>query len=215
MGRELFDRTIAQLGNRELFRAPNHRLYLFGSYSLAILAFAMSGYNAHITFQDPLGPLPTWIKASSAVVSIIASFIGTMLILKTGRLVKSVHTVRHNNQAIVRIFVRRMIPFMKPLQIDAKPREVSITNQVVMAPEAIHARKVQQKSLQARPSWFKAPLKATNNLSWRIFKTARQIATEEDIITLKLDGQRGLFRMDGNGTVSKELGMFTSSTRGY
>ncbi|RJE24619.1 hypothetical protein PHISCL_03043 [Aspergillus sclerotialis] len=175
----------------------------------------MSGYNAHITFQDPLGPLPTWVKASSAVVSLIASFIGTMLILKTGRLVKSVHTVRSNNQTVVRIFVRRMIPFMKPIQIDAKPLEVSITNQVVMSPEAVRARNVQQKSLQTRPSWFKSPLKATSNLSWRIFKTARQIATEEDIITLKLDGKRGLYRMDGNGTVSRELGIFAGGARGY
>ena len=203
-GLGLFEQKVAKTGDIVLFKAPSHRLYIFGAYSLAFLAFAMAGYNAHITFQDPLGPLPTWIKASSAVVSIIASTIGTMLVLKTGRLVNSVHAFRSKNHTVIRVSVRRMIPFLKPLEFDLQPRQVSITNRVVGSPHNV------KQHLHARPSWFRSPLAATSHLSWRIFKTVRQIATEEDFITLRLEGQRGRFRMDANGDVSKDVKYFAS-----
>lgn len=202
-GFTLFERDVAKEKSLRLYEAPNHRRYLFGCYSSAVALFAMAVNFADIAYGRE-SKTPTWIKITNGVVSFVASIMGTIAILKSARLVKSLHAYRSKGQTYLRLTSRRLIPFMKPLTFDVHHSQITVAGRLVASPEVARARRAEMQPLMD-VSFFKAPLKKTNLAFWRLFKGVRQVWTEEDFIKLRLEGQGGHFRMDLNGTPSKHL----------
>lgn len=198
-----FERDVVKEKFLQLYKAPNHRRYLFGCYSVAVALFAMAVNFADIAYRHE-SKMPMWIKITNGVVSFAASVLGTIAILKSARLVKSIHAYRSKGQTYLRLTSRRMIPFMKPLTFDVHHSQVTVASRVVVSPEVTRAGRAETQPLMD-VSFFKAPLKRTNLAFWQLFKGVRQVWTEEDFIKLRLEGQGGRFRMDSNGTASKHL----------
>lgn len=202
-GFTLFEREVAKEKSLQLYEAPNHRRYLFGCYTVAVAFFAMAVNFADIAYRRE-SKAPTWIKITHGAVSFVASVMGTIAILKTARLVKSISAFRSHGQTYLRVTSRRLIPFAKPLTFDVHHSQVSVASELVASPEVARATLAETQRLMG-VSFFKAPLKRTNLAFWRLFKGVRQVWTEEDFIKLTLEGQGGRFRMDSNGSISKHL----------
>ncbi|OJJ48566.1 hypothetical protein ASPZODRAFT_61916 [Penicilliopsis zonata CBS 506.65] len=197
------DRKVAKEGSVVLYRAPSHRSYILGAYGIAAFSFAYSIYNSNIVFRDPIMPLPTWQKTLFGGICIVMSVMGTVFLFKTGRLIKTVTAVYSNGQTQLNFSVRRIIPFMKPWEFTVMPRQLVISRRLVVHPDALR-----QTGTSTRPedvTFFKAPLKKVSMALWKVFRSVRQIFTQEDFVMLEMQGLKGAFRMDSKGYLSEDF----------
>ncbi|PLB52681.1 hypothetical protein P170DRAFT_434402 [Aspergillus steynii IBT 23096] len=202
------ERKVAREGQILLFRSPSHRSYILGAYGVAAFCFAYSVYNSKIVFHDPIMPLPTWQKTLFGGICIVMSAMGTVFLMKTQRLIKTVTAVSTNAGAQLRFNVRSTIPFRKSYEFDVVPRQIAFSRRLVVAPESV--QRMQQGEMASstppsQPSFFRAPVKRTSLLCWRLFRSVRQLFTGEDFILLEVEGQKGAFRMDSTGFVSEDF----------
>lgn len=202
------ERKVARAGEILLFRSPSHRSYILGAYGIAAFCFAYSVYNSKVIFHDPIIAIPTWQKTLFGGICIVMSAMGTVFLMKTQRLIKTVTAVSTNAGAQLRFKVRSTIPFRKPYEFDAVPRQIAFSRRLVVTPESV--RRMQQGEMASperptQPSFFRAPIKRTSHFFWRFFQSVRQIFTGEDFILLEVEGQKGSFRMDSSGFVSEDF----------
>lgn len=205
MGFAKLERKVAKEGEIMLFKAPSHRSYVLGAYGIAFFCFAYSVYNSNAVFRDPIVTLPMWQQGLAGGICVVMSVMGTVFLVKTGRLIKSVKAVNSNGQAYLRFTVRRMIPFRKPMEFDALPRQIAFSRRLVVSPDAHRADRAQAPTGPKSTSLFTAPTKKLSMFLYRIFRAVRQIFTQEDFILLEIEGQKGLFRMDSAGYVSEDF----------
>ncbi|KAL4918791.1 hypothetical protein BDW62DRAFT_180374 [Aspergillus aurantiobrunneus] len=205
MGFAKLERKVAREGELILFKAPSQRSYVFGAYGIALFCFAYSVYNSNAAFRDPIVKLPMWQQGLTGGICVIMSAMGTIFFVKTGRLIEGIKAVKSNGRAYLRFTVRHLIPFRKPLQFDVLPRQIAFSRRLVVSPDAHRPERLQaQASLEATSFW-KAPTKKLNMLLFRIFRSIRQIFTQEDFILMEVEGKKGVFRMDSAGYVSEDF----------
>lgn len=202
------ERKVAREGQILLFRSPSHRNYILGAYGIAAFCFAYSVYNSKVVFHDPILPIPTWQKTLFGGICIAMSAMGTVFLMKTQRLIKTVTAVSTNAGAQLRFNVRSMIPFRRPYEFDALPRQIAFSRRLVVTPESV--KRMQEGGMSStkqtpQPGFFRAPVKRTSMLFWGFFRSVRQIFTGEDFILLEVEGQKGAFRMDSTGFVSEDF----------
>ncbi|KAL4783516.1 hypothetical protein BJX76DRAFT_329606 [Aspergillus varians] len=205
MGFAKLERKVAQEGELILFKAPSHRSYVFGAYGIAFFCFAYSVYNSNAVFRDPVVTLPMWQQGLAGGICVVMSVMGTVFLVKTGRLIRTVKAVSSNGQAYLRFTVRRTIPFRKPLEFDVLPRQIAFSRRLVVSPDAHRGEQTQAQASSETASILKAPSEQLSKLLYRIFRSVRQIFTQEDFILLEVKGQKGLFRMDSAGYVSPDF----------
>ncbi|KKK16814.1 hypothetical protein P175DRAFT_0487208 [Aspergillus ochraceoroseus IBT 24754] len=200
------ERKVAKEGELLLFKAPSQRSYILGAYGITAFCFAYSVYNSNAVFRDPIMPLPMWQQGLFGGICVMMSVMGTVFLFKTGKLIKSVKAVNTNDQTYLRFTVRRMIPFQKPMQFDVLPRQIAFSRRLVVSPDALQNGMQQMAQTEPAPvSFFRAPLKKSSMLMWRVFRSLRQLFTSEDFILLEVEGQKGVFRMDSGGYVSRDF----------
>ncbi|OJJ99388.1 hypothetical protein ASPACDRAFT_79285 [Aspergillus aculeatus ATCC 16872] len=190
-------------GELMLFQAPSHRSYVLGAYGITAFCFAYSVYNSNITFRDPIAPLPMWQKVTFGSICVMMSVMGTVFMAKTNKLIRTVKAVNKNGEAYIRFTVRSFIPFRKPYEFDALPRQVAFARRLVISPDAASKRSTIQQSAQV--SFFRQPLKKMSMMFYKTFRAIRQLFTGEDFILIEVDGQKGEFRMDAAGYVSQDF----------
>lgn len=207
------ERKTALEGTLLLFKAPSHRSYIFGAYSLAAFCFSYSVYNSNIVFRDPIAPFPMWYQGLFGGICVVMSVMGTVFLSKTGRVVKSVNAIHTNGRTYLRFSVRSMLPFRRPYEFDALPRQIAFSRRLVVSPDALKQQQQQQQQVEAvqdakKPSeWdlMKAPARKISVGLWKIFTNIRKLFTQEDFILLEVEGQKGVFRMDSGGYVSEDF----------
>lgn len=193
-----------------LFKAPSHRSYIFGAYSLAAFCFSYSVYNSNIVFRDPIAPFPMWYQGLFGGICVVMSVMGTVFLSKTGRLVKSVNAIHTNGRTFLRFSVRSMIPFRRPYEFDALPRQIAFSRRLVISPDALkksQQAEAVQEATKPRTEWelMKVPAKKISVGLWKVFANVRKLFTQEDFILLEVEGQKGVFRMDSGGYVSEDF----------
>ena len=199
------ERRVAKEGDIILFKAPSHRSYVLGAYGIAFFCFAYSVYNSNAVFRDPLVPLPRWQQALTGGICIVMSVMGTVFLVKTARLIRSIKATNVQGQALLRFTVRSIMPFRKPYEFDALPRQVLFSRRLVVSPDAHRPERMQARTASSVTSFWKAPGKQMSMLMYRVFRSIRQIFTQEDLILLEVEGQKGVFRMDSAGYVSEDF----------
>ncbi|KAI9370720.1 hypothetical protein BJX61DRAFT_514376 [Aspergillus egyptiacus] len=207
-GSAKLDRKVAREGELVLFKAPSHRSYILGAYGIAFFCFAYSVYNSNAVIRDPVVPYPKWQQGLLAGICVTMSVMGTVFLFKTGRLVKGVKAISKDGQTYLRFSVRHIIPFRKPLEFDTLPRQIAFTRRLVVSPEALRGqqRLVSQEAAKSRSgSLLKAPFKNFSKLLWGLFRSIRQIFTQEDFILLEVEGRKGVYRMDSSGYLSEDF----------
>lgn len=135
------------------------------------------------------------------------SVMGTIALLRTARLIKTVNAFRSNNQTYLRFTVRSMIPF-RSVRVDVQPRQIAVSRQLTVSPDTmtpIQSAEMEHTRPVSRFSLLKNPIKGVSIGFWHMFRALRQLFTQEDFIVLKLKGHMGDFRMDSNGFVSKDF----------
>ncbi|KAL2835115.1 hypothetical protein BDW59DRAFT_137138 [Aspergillus cavernicola] len=208
MGFAKLERKVAKEGELILFKAPSHRSYIFGAYGIAFFCFAYSVYNSNAVFRDPVVPFPMWQQGLAGGICVMMSVMGTVFLVKTGRLIKSVKAVSSKGQAYLHFTVRRVIPFQKPMEFDVLPRQIAFSRRLVISPEAIRGGQplVSPEPTSSKTiSILKAPVKVVSKALWRVFRSIRQVFTQEDFILLEVEGQKGVYRMDSAGYVSEDF----------
>ncbi|KAL1999658.1 hypothetical protein VTN02DRAFT_4207 [Thermoascus thermophilus] len=207
----ILERKVAKQGSVVLFKAPSHRGYIVGAYTIAGFCFAYSVYNSSIAFQDPKMPLPVWQQALFGGVCVLMSIMGTVFISRTSKLIRSVTAVHSNGRTVLRFTVRRMVPFRKPFEFEVVPHQIAFSRRLVVSPEALKRRQGAQAQQTAdgqavsEQSFLKAPIKKLNYGVWKIFLSVRRLFTQEDFILLEAEGQKGTFRLDSNGFMSEDF----------
>ncbi|KAF7117835.1 hypothetical protein CNMCM5793_007138 [Aspergillus hiratsukae] len=198
------ERKVAKEGDLLLFKAPSQRFYVLGAYSIAGFCLAYSVYNSSMVFGDQVIPLPMWQKSLFGGICVMMSVMGTVFIVKTARLVKAVNAIHSNGKTYLRFTVRSMIPFRKPYQFDALPRQIAFSRRLVVSPESLRPQTT-PNAQPAKVSIYRAPLTKMSQVLWKGFRSVRQIFTQEDIILLEVEGQKGVFRMDSAGYISEDF----------
>jgi len=201
-------RKVVNHGDIALFRAPSHTSYKIGAYGIAAFCFVYSAYHCYITFIGPKSQLPIWQKTLFGGISVAMSVMGAVFILKTSRLVKTLTAVNSHGRAYLRFTVRSMIPFRKPWEFEVSPDQVTFTRQAVVSADGLASLNRQwthNRKVMSEISFFRTPLKKLNFGFWRIFRSVRQLFTEEGIVLLEVGGQKGSFRMDLHGFASEDL----------
>ncbi|PWY80520.1 hypothetical protein BO70DRAFT_362474 [Aspergillus heteromorphus CBS 117.55] len=198
------ERKVAQEGELVLFAAPSHRSYVIGAYGIAAFCFAYSVFNSNAVFRDPVIEIPMWQKSLFGGVCVAMSAMGTVMLVKTARLVRTVKAVSTKGQASIRFTVRSIVPFRKPFEFDALPHQIAFSRRLVISPDAISPMQ-QQAQVASKVSLFKTPAKALNMALWAVFQSIRQIFTQEGFILLEVEGQNGVFRMDSAGFISEDF----------
>ncbi|KAL4870834.1 hypothetical protein BDV12DRAFT_165317 [Aspergillus spectabilis] len=204
MGFAKLERKVAKEGELILFKAPSHSSYVLGAYGIAFFCFAYSIYHSNAVFRDPVIELPQWQKVATGGICIVMSAMGTVFLAKTGRLIKSVKAINSNGQAYLRFSVRNIVPFLKPKEFDVLPRQIAFTRRLVVAPDASRGQQAQESSNKTS-SILKLPAKKISKLMYSLFRSIRQIFTQEDFVLLEVEGQRGVFRMDSAGYISEDF----------
>ena len=205
------ERKVAKEGGTMvLFKAPSHRSYVWGAYSLAAFCFAYSVYNSNAVFRDPIAVIPMWQQTLFGGICVVMSVMGTVFLVKTGRLIQSVNAISTNGKTSLRFTVRSMVPFRKPFEFDALPRQIAFSRRLVVAPEYLNkARQPEAPRSREDPTStitiLKAPAKKISITLWRFFTSVRKIFTQEDFVLLEVEGQKGVFRMDSSGYVSEDF----------
>ncbi|KAL4882753.1 hypothetical protein BJY04DRAFT_185941 [Aspergillus karnatakaensis] len=205
------ERKVAKEGELVLFTAPPQGSYVFGAYGIAFFCFAYSIYNSNAVFRDPVLEFPSWQKKLAGGICVVMSAMGAVFLAKTGRLVRSVKAIDLNDRTHLRFTVRNIVPFLKPKQFDVLPGQIAFTRRLVMSPDAARRRQtasepeVSDKEARKTSTILKAPAKKISQLVYTLFRSVRQIFTQEDFILLEVQGQRGVFRMDSAGYVSPEF----------
>lgn len=198
------ERKVAKQGDLLLFKAPSQRFYVLGAYGIAAFCVAYSVYNSSMVFGDQVIPLPMWQKSLFGGMCVIMSVMGTVFVVKTARLIKAVNAVHSNGKTYLRFTVRSMIPFRKPYQFDALPRQIAFSRRLVVSPESLRP-KTTPSAQPAKVSIYRAPLTKMSQVLWKGFRSVRQLFTQEDIILLEVEGQKGVFRMDSAGYISEDF----------
>ncbi|KAL4775165.1 hypothetical protein BDW60DRAFT_179439 [Aspergillus nidulans var. acristatus] len=206
MGFAKLERKVAKEGELVLYKAPPHRSYVLGAYASAVFCFAYAVYNSNATIRDPVVKLPMWQQALTGGVCVAMSVMGTLFLTRTGKLIRTVKAVSSNNQVHLRFTVRSMVPFRKPFEFDVLPNRIVFSRRLAVfveqhggqTPAHVH-------SSSERVSFFKAPGQKLSMLLYGVFRSIRQIFTQEDFILLEVDGQKGTFRMDRAGYVSEDF----------
>lgn len=200
---------ISREGEVVLYKAPSQSVYLFTAYSLAAGCFAYSVYNSKVTFRDPIVPRPTWQKVLFGGICIMMSAGGTLLLTRTGNIIRNITAVKSQAGPQVRFTVRSTIPFKKPFQFEVMPQQIAFSRRLVVSPENMERYQRDSQRIgganKPPPSFFKSPAKKLSYLLWKVFQSMRQVFTTEDIILLQVQGHNGTFRMDSNGFVAREL----------
>ncbi|KAJ9217681.1 hypothetical protein DTO166G4_863 [Paecilomyces variotii] len=202
------ERKVAKEGQVVLYKAPSQRTYILGAYGMAAFCFAYAVYNSNITFRDPKVPLPVWQKSLFGGVCIIMSIMGTVFLFKTNRLVKTITAVNSNGKTMVRFTVRNFIPFRKPVEFDAVPRQIVFSRRVVVSPESIGpdaADRSARNEAVSKVSFFRAPFKKISFVLWRAFCSVRRLFTQEGFVLIEVEGRKGDLRMDLEGFISNDL----------
>lgn len=201
------ERKVAKEGTLLLFSAPSLRSYVLGAYGIASFCFAYAVYNSNAVFRDPLVPLPMWQQGLFGGICVMMSVMGTVFLVKTSRLIRSVHAVAVNGQTYLRFNVRSAVPFKKSYSFDVLPRQIAFSRRLIVSPSAQTARHAELAAgaQKSQVSFFKAPLQKTSMIIWRLFRAVRQIFTQEDFILLEVEGQKGVFRMDSAGYVAEDF----------
>lgn len=133
------------------------------------------------------------------------SAMGTVFLVRTGNLVKAVKAVSSNGQTTIRFTVRSMFPFKKPSEFDVLPRQIAFSRRLVVYPGAKRPESVDVPAGNAVTSVLKAPIKYLSKFIWGLFRSLRQIFTQEDFILLEVEGKGSMFRMDSSGYISEDL----------
>ncbi|KAJ5153367.1 uncharacterized protein N7482_009845 [Penicillium canariense] len=204
----LFSR-VAREGEVTLFQSRSQRSYYFSAYGLSAFCFAYAVYNSNAVFRDPVTVLPMWQQALFGGICVSMSVMGTIFLVRTGNMIQSIKAVHSQGQPRIRFQVRSMLPFKK-FHFEVAPSQVHISKKLVVSAESAarfesDARKLLGGSNEPMPSFVKAPVARISHGVWRIFLSVRQIFTSEDFILIKVDGQRGNFRMDSNGFVDRDF----------
>ncbi|GKZ67040.1 structural maintenance of chromosomes protein 1 [Aspergillus niger] len=213
------ERKVAKEGEIVLFRAPSQRGYVLGAYGIAGFCFAYAVYNSNAVFRDPLIPLPMWQQALFGGICVTMSVMGTVFLFKTTRLIRAIRAVNVNGHTHLRFTVRSVVPFRKPYEFDALPRQIAFSRRLVISPDSspdmllesipdapgIAGERTVAQGEQAKVSFFKAPFKKMSMSMWRLFRSVRQIFSQEDFILLEVEGQKGVLRMDSGGYVSQDF----------
>jgi hypothetical protein len=199
------ERKVAKEGQLLLFQAPSHRSYVLGAYGITAFCFAYSVYNSNAVFRDPIVPLPMWQQALFGGICIMMSAMGTVFMFKTARLIKTVKAVHSNGQTYLRFNVRSMLPFKKSYEFDALPRQIAFSRRLVVTHDSVARMQQAEATQNGKVSFFKAPLKKSSMLLWRLFRSVRQLFTQEDFILLEVEGHKGVLRMDSAGFVSQDF----------
>ncbi|KAL2865782.1 uncharacterized protein BJX67DRAFT_357338 [Aspergillus lucknowensis] len=208
MGFAKLERKVAKEGELVLFEAPSHRSYVLGAYGIAGFCFAYSIYHSNAVFRDPLVEMPMWQKGLTGGICVMMSAMGTVFLSKTARLIRTIRAVSFDGQTHIRFTVRRLIPLRKPYEIDVLPCQIAFSRRLVVSPEALRGERAPLSPLPTGlgvKTLLKAPFKMFSMLLWRVFRSVRQLFTSEDFILLELEGQKGGFRMDSGGYVSKDF----------
>lgn len=198
------ERKVAKEGDLLLFKAPSHRFYVLGAYGIAAFCLAYSVYNSSIVFGDPVVARPMWQKSLFGGICVMMSVMGTVFIVKTARLIKAINAIHLNGKTYLRFTVRSMIPFRKPYRFDALPRQIAFSRRLVVSPESLKPQTT-PNAQPARVSIYRAPLTKISQVFWKGFRSVRQLFTQEDIILLEVEGQKGVFRMDSAGYISEDF----------
>ncbi|KAL4992041.1 hypothetical protein BDW68DRAFT_150363 [Aspergillus falconensis] len=200
------ERKVAKEGELVLYKAPPHRSYVLGAYASAVFCFAYAVYNSNATIRDPVVKLPMWQQALTGGVCVAMSVMGTLFLTRTGKLIKTVKAVISNNQAHLRFTVRSMVPFRRPFEFDVLPNRIVFSRRLAVFVEQ-HGGQTPAHAQSSSESvgFFRAPGQKLSMLMYGVFRSIRQIFTQEDFILLEVDGQKGTFRMDRAGYVSEDF----------
>lgn len=149
-----------------------------------------------------------WQKALFAGICVITSGLGTVVLSRTGNLVRAITAVKSNNQVSIRFTVRSMMPFKKPYTFEVPPSKVAVSRRLVVSPETMKRYQSDQTKIGSskghKPNWFN-PVELLSRGVWKLFTSMRQVFTGEDFILLEIEGRNGTLRMDSNGFVAEEF----------
>ncbi|KAL4974973.1 hypothetical protein BDW66DRAFT_138620 [Aspergillus desertorum] len=200
------ERKVAKEGELVLYKAPPHRSYVLGAYTSAVFCFAYAIYNSNATIRDPVVKLPVWQQALTGGVCVAMSIMGTLFLTRTGKLIKTVKAVSSNNQAHLRFTVRSMVPLRRPFEFDVLPNRIVFSRRLAVFVEQ-HGGQTPAHTQSSSESvrFLEAPGQKLSMLIYGVFRSIRQIFTQEDFILLEVDGQKGTFRMDRAGYVSEDF----------
>lgn len=208
-----FDCRIAQHhGPVELFTAPSHRSYVIGAYSLATFCYCYTGYNAYITVFDPVAGVGRLEGILLGGACLVTAMMGTVFLSRGSNLISSITATRSQGQTQLLVRVRRMVPFLRQREIAARPSQMSLSNRLVV-PLSQHnsegwkeaQRQLENQRALEKKNFFKAPISKISFAVWRIFMNARRLFTQEHFLHLKIDGQKGSFRLDTTGEMSQHF----------
>jgi hypothetical protein len=192
------DRKVAQKHEVLLFKSTSQRSYITGAYGIAAFAFGYAVINASLDYQDTRANLAYWQKSLNIGVCVVMSAMGALFISRTWRLVREITAVDIKGQTLLRVRVRSMIPFRKPYTITVAPNQMLFNQRLVAGSPLPQARDV-------NISFFKNPLKAINFSLFKFFIAIRRVFTQEDFITMEMQGQRGAYRVGTDGYLSDDL----------
>ncbi|KAH8694130.1 hypothetical protein BGW36DRAFT_346099 [Talaromyces proteolyticus] len=192
---------VIKNGKVVLFEAPSQRSYIWSAYGISAVAFAWVVNVSTLNFGNDN---PAWQKPLFNGVCIAVSMMAAVVIGRTSRLIKTITAVGSKGQVNIEIKVRSMVPFRKPYTITSTPRQINFARQLPVDPRRVTSDG-QLQPITMQVSFFKSPLKAVSYLFFKIFLSIRRVFTQEDFALVEMQGKRGTYRIDSNGSISKLL----------
>ncbi|BDD63555.1 hypothetical protein MPDQ_004216 [Monascus purpureus] len=201
------ERKVAKQGEVVLFESPSHRAYIFSAYALGAVGFACSIFYSDMVFRNPIHEFKDWQKVTYGVVCILTSAMGTLAIMQTFRLVKSIHAVSSNGKTYIRFKVNRMVPFLRPRVFDVVPRQIAFNRRLVPTERTWQGINglVEKKERLTIITFFTAPVKKVNRMFWELFRAVRRVFTQEDFLSVEIEGQSGSFKVDTAGLIYNDF----------
>ncbi|CRG88327.1 hypothetical protein PISL3812_05356 [Talaromyces islandicus] len=197
-----FEQKVIHAGRISLFEAPSQGAYVFGAYGISAFCFAYAVINSSMNIGENHA---FWLKGAYFGMCVVMSTLGTVFFSRTSKLIRKITAISSADGVKLLVDVRSMVPFRKPYTIETTPRQMVFARKLVVDPRRTTPDGKLRPRTTQQVSFLKNPSKAINYKLFQAFFAFRRIFSQEEMILVEFDGQKGSYRMDSNGYISDDM----------
>ena len=224
--KQSYAQKVYASGRTAVYRPPSHFGIYAASWLMGCSAIASAGLLAYSNIWAWEGNTDLhWIVPATHRVSIaMFTAMGTFIIMRSLRFVRSIDLVSVDGMVKMAVQVRRPLPFLQPKEYLIAPYQFQMNPKFVRRLEYPESMKDEVDLLDSRqgPARRGFPSKIGRFISQAIyypFASTRRLLTLEGFMWVGLEGVSGKFKLDTQGWVSstdlKEMGTFSLSDKGF
>ena len=192
-------RKLAENGKVALFRAGSHTGLICTAWMAGFISFGGAWIIINLGLHQANEELPWFVPGTYSVVIVLLVAMGGWSILRSSRLLSAIEILPGQDRARLLLSVRRNIPlpFIKPKTLTVDASDVMMGRRLVRP--LVEPIPLAGSFRDRKTSIIKEIARRLNLMLFRYFVGARQFVLSDGIMSIRVRGQRGTWKLDTYG----------------